>query len=233
MFVHWRAIFALARLLMDAPADRLFAIWHACGLVRVSVCLIFLRQPAAFAHTLALPLPLPLPYPSSTLARPCPAMPWPLLQSFCPKSCPPSCPYSLPLFPSALLPFCPLLLPSSVQSVCTCPRPIYSSVHRHPAWSIMFRVSPVGSPDKYVLTIPIPTSVRALSFGLRSRPKYLQVQAESASFLGRKLSPIQDESAWSVNADHVLVVRVSSVVGRLSSVVLGTRLRGLVHHIRT
>ena len=73
-------------------------------------------------------------------------------------------------------------------------------------------------------TAPVPVSVRALSLGLRSRSKYLQVQAESASLLGRKLSHIQDDSALEVNADHVLEGRVSSS--------LGTRLRALVH-IRT
>lgn len=91
MFVHWRAKSALARLLMDAPADRLFAICYAFGLARIPVCLIFLRQPAAFVLTLASPLP----YPCPTLTLPCPAMllpmSWPFL--LCPL-----CP-SLPFFP--------------------------------------------------------------------------------------------------------------------------------------
>ena len=91
---------------MDAPADRLFAIWHAFGLARISVCLIFLRQPAAFCP---IPLPLPYPYPGPTLA-----LPWPYLALPC--CCPclgPSSAVLLALpFPFFLR---PMLLPYAVH----------------------------------------------------------------------------------------------------------------------
>lgn len=117
-----------SRLLMDAPADRLFAIWHACGLVRVLVCLIFLRQPAASALALALPYPT-LPYPilcyptvrSPPLPSPPSLKPFLAYPSACPA--PPVRPFhpfpsTLPSLPLPFPSFCPTrdtLIYSSVQ----------------------------------------------------------------------------------------------------------------------